>query len=39
MDLFIIRIIELEKYEKRINERNIHAKNINFIDYIKKLFN
>ena len=34
MDLFIIRIIELDK-----KERNIKEREINLIDYIKKLLN
>jgi hypothetical protein len=32
MDLFIIRMIELDR-----KERNINNKNINLIDYIKKV--
>jgi hypothetical protein len=32
MDLFIIRMIELDRKERDINNRNI-----NLIDYIKKL--
>lgn len=34
MDLFIIRMIELDK-----KERNIKVRKINLIDYIKKLLN
>jgi len=34
MDLFIIRMIELDK-----RERNIKERKINLIDYIKKLLN
>jgi hypothetical protein len=33
MDLFIIRMIELDKRERNINRK------INLIDYIKKLLN
>ncbi len=32
MDLFIIRMIELDR-----KERNINNRNINLIDYIKKV--
>jgi hypothetical protein len=36
MDLFIIRMIELDKKERNIN---IKDREINLIDYIKKLLN
>ena len=39
MDLFIIRMIELDKKERVNVNVNINVRKINLIDYIKKLLN